>query len=899
MHTIIPLMPAEGFILAKPTGRNYSAGMKFRILICWLMLCGALHATTLFEHRVDNPTLTGSGNFADLTNKSELLMQLGAQPALGGTLTNVALSGSFSIATYNSYSEDNLHSWFEFRPGGSVPYFYWEMSRDSTYLDGGMYADAGDVDFWAGDDTGYAEYDLSQWGLNLYAHDTHHNIPFVIRWTGVGANVSLTGSDGQLLVNGAPLSGGPAWLDTAGAGYNGSTSFSLDSTGFNDQSTQVGFDAYAADHGASVGINAAGNDYGAAVGYFTNGAGGAAAMGYYANGSDAGAAIGYQSDGSNWGAALGFSAAGLNSGAAVGGGAYGPQGGVAIGAYTSVDVGQSGRDQSGNVAIGGSTNAPGAQIASGLNDTVMLGRGEATAPGLWYGNSGVAFQICDSAGNPAGAFANALPNQMAFDSNGDGGYYITSDGGGNETLEGINFLNIYSGATPHLSGNGTQINFFGGNAYVDNSGYGWFQYGVNTANVSNYTESYFQSFFDNGVGDMGYQSFAGGAITIGYSAQNNAWINYDGSAMFAYTLMNGPIYFGGSQDIQRGTFDNGTGGNNGISLMCAIGYELNWQGGHLTNFALNAVQPIIFDSPILLAPNSYLLAGNDSAAFNIRDDSIYTSDYKLQLFEDGDTYIQVQHIGGLSNANLIDFTDPYGTGQPDLPNGFTANNNHVYLGGYNSNGVATGLSISNYCSNVFCSDNVGISSYGHNDVQLVIFAVNDGTLNPLAFGVAAYPDSGEVVFGASYIGVRPAGVRMQGSWYLDDDSGSTFGYNINAICFDNSGDIFYGNGDQFSDAAGNIYLGGSGQFFTQSGKTIISSTTDFAGQSITFNKSATSANSDCDIRVSDLSTLFPHPYKGQMTVVIDAASPAYNTAVVGNGSDTIPVIFDGTTWKCH
>lgn len=33
--------------------------------------------------------------------------------------------------------------------------------------------------------------------------------------------------------------------------------------------------------------------------------------------------------------------------------------------------------------------------------------------------------------------------------------------------------------------------------------------------------------------------------------------------------------------LTEGTYDNGTGGNGGISLNCYVGYELNWQGGHL------------------------------------------------------------------------------------------------------------------------------------------------------------------------------------------------------------------------------------------------------------------------------------------------------------------------------
>ena len=52
----------------------------------------------------------------------------------------------------------------------------------------------------------------------------------------------------------------------------------------------------------------------------------------------------------------------------------------------------------------------------------------------------------------------------------------------------------------------------------------------------------------------------------------------------------------GLQNINKGTFDNSTGGYNGISLTCAVGYELNWQGGHLSNWYSGAYQPIHLDS---------------------------------------------------------------------------------------------------------------------------------------------------------------------------------------------------------------------------------------------------------------------------------------------------------------
>ena len=52
--------------------------------------------------------------------------------------------------------------------------------------------------------------------------------------------------------------------------------------------------------------------------------------------------------------------------------------------------------------------------------------------------------------------------------------------------------------------------------------------------------------------------------------------------------------------LAQGTFDNSTGGNNGISLNCVVGYELNWQGGHLKSTIDNGVTSanILYDSAI-------------------------------------------------------------------------------------------------------------------------------------------------------------------------------------------------------------------------------------------------------------------------------------------------------------
>jgi hypothetical protein len=55
--------------------------------------------------------------------------------------------------------------------------------------------------------------------------------------------------------------------------------------------------------------------------------------------------------------------------------------------------------------------------------------------------------------------------------------------------------------------------------------------------------------------------------------------------------------------LVKGSFDNATGGANGISLICAVGYELNWQGGRLRSVQVGGdgtPQPIVLDSPITL-----------------------------------------------------------------------------------------------------------------------------------------------------------------------------------------------------------------------------------------------------------------------------------------------------------
>ena len=81
-----------------------------------------------------------------------------------------------------------------------------------------------------------------------------------------------------------------------------------------------------------------------------------------------------------------------------------------------------------------------------------------------------------------------------------------------------------------------------------------------------------------------------------YARQDNSWVTASGGGGGGLPLsggtMTGNITFGtGSQYIGAGTFDTGRGGSNGLSLVCAVGYEFNWQAGWLITTEQNSATP--------------------------------------------------------------------------------------------------------------------------------------------------------------------------------------------------------------------------------------------------------------------------------------------------------------------
>ena len=113
--------------------------------------------------------------------------------------------------------------------------------------------------------------------------------------------------------------------------------------------------------------------------------------------------------------------------------------------------------------------------------------------------------------------------------------------------------------------------------------------------------------------------FEGGGTNYNYAIGaegNHVWFAMDvnnGTGGFKFYSRDNEIFkisddsklmFPNGTTLAQGTFDNNTGGSNGVSLNCAVGYELNWQGGRLKSTYDNGVtaSPIYVDSPMSISP---------------------------------------------------------------------------------------------------------------------------------------------------------------------------------------------------------------------------------------------------------------------------------------------------------
>lgn len=143
--------------------------------------------------------------------------------------------------------------------------------------------------------------------------------------------------------------------------------------------------------------------------------------------------------------------------------------------------------------------------------------------------------------------------------------------------------------------NGGDIKIYAGDADNNSSGYGGY---VNIDGGSGHSQGGNVEITAGGsatqggnvIIEAGYGSDINGVVFVRTGGNNKQWSFSDV----------GSLIFPNGTTVAVGTFDNGLGGNDGISLNCWVGYELNWQAGHLKSTADNGVtaETIHFDSPI-------------------------------------------------------------------------------------------------------------------------------------------------------------------------------------------------------------------------------------------------------------------------------------------------------------
>jgi hypothetical protein len=124
---------------------------------------------------------------------------------------------------------------------------------------------------------------------------------------------------------------------------------------------------------------------------------------------------------------------------------------------------------------------------------------------------------------------------------------------------------------------------------------------------------------DNNLSDLESVPDARDNLDVYSKAETDAAISSGSFLALSGGTMTGAITFDavGLQNINKGTFDNGAGGTyNGISLTCAVGYELNWQGGRLANRYSGANYLLLIDSPLKIT---------DAGGLTFSDNTVQTT----------------------------------------------------------------------------------------------------------------------------------------------------------------------------------------------------------------------------------------------------------------------------------
>ena len=168
--------------------------------------------------------------------------------------------------------------------------------------------------------------------------------------------------------------------------------------------------------------------------------------------------------------------------------------------------------------------------------------------------------------------------------------------------------------------------------------------------------------------------------------------------------MTGAIVFDGTsgQYISKGNFDTTRGGNYGISLVCSIGYEFNWQAGWLTTTEQTpstTPRPLYLDSlagTTLRVWNSSTSTGTEVTHTGITfpDSTTQTTAGIADAPSDGDEYVRKDGAwavatGGGGGGSYLPLAGGTMTGAVNLTEINNTTNNNIEIDVYNDVGAGT------------------------------------------------------------------------------------------------------------------------------------------------------------------------------------------------------------------
>ncbi len=345
------------------------------------------------------------------------------------------------------------------------------------------------------------------------------------------------------------------------------------------------------------------------------------------------------------------------------------------------------------------------------------------------------------------------------------------------------------------------------------------------------------------LGHSGPQDGAilGGAATFSSLTLNNNIIFTDdnssdiGSSSFSLgnLYLGGATIFKNTSYLSEGTIDKEQGGAKGISMVCSVGIELNWQAQHLTCYQLNNSTPqiLFIDSPIIVANTN-----TENAQIAISHNSTWEQPYAFRLIDlntDGGSDTFKIHADGTVTAKQLECSIIHATDGVTLDGKVEVGHRLAFSGGSNdfpalfnsgnvlevilaNGGGPADITASHFIGDLMVTNGNGrISSPGNG--QLLLSNYNSDDFSLLLFGGVTSGDPAikkqgnaleiRLADDSDYAGLKADSVRSS-YFYSGNETnlGMAFFSNIGVLSLGTNAQICWTPNNADSWAEGDLYL---------------------------------------------------------------------------------------------